>query len=258
MKAKVKKVRIDRPEQKKTFTLIELLVVIAIIAILAGMLLPALNNAKESARTISCSNNLAQLGKFTSLYISDFNDVFPYGDYFASNEKYWNYNHATCPLRLYIPGKNNNASRLAGIENVNGSFTKGKFLCPGVDEKNLTFNQDGKISNRPMSLNVTFYSLSVNAYLANTYERKYSVSLPYALRLSSVKQPAKLVFYTDGNGQGLTGENCKWKSSQGDYGRKQNVSARHKGGANFNYGDGHTGFLKWETFPGIRAGNWLP
>ena len=94
-------------KRMKSFTLIELLVVIAIIAILAGILLPALNRAREKAHAVSCQSNIKQIMTGVISYTMDYNDYLPLANQAAEvqsgagrNELYW-----ISEIYPYVTGK---------------------------------------------------------------------------------------------------------------------------------------------------------
>ncbi|MDD5597200.1 MAG: prepilin-type N-terminal cleavage/methylation domain-containing protein [Victivallaceae bacterium] len=153
----------------KKFTLIELLVVIAIIAILAAMLLPALNRAREQAKSITCTNNLKQMAMATYSFCNDNDGYLPISNsYYAS-------------LRRYIDGKTSYSPK-----NL-------IFICPAgsaetKDNNNYGFNFElgcswnsyvpdtgrprKKITQVPDPSNTS----AITDYKYNTY---YSSGLPY-------------------------------------------------------------------------------
>ncbi len=102
------------------FTLIELLVVIAIIAILAAILLPALQQARQRGYGTACSNNAKQLGGLISAYMDDMNEFAPYN----RNGTNW------YPMQYLLPGVKLSNKGTPGVEYDNESVGKTPFYCP--------------------------------------------------------------------------------------------------------------------------------
>lgn len=129
---------------KRKFTLIELLVVIAIIAILAAMLLPALNKARESAKKISCVNNLKQVGTALSLYGSD-QGVYPPATspvVEGRNQQYWYHR-----IRPYLGSKEIPADWARATELAR----EGALFCPSTE---VVYGSDGLSDTVSYAMNV--------------------------------------------------------------------------------------------------------
>ena len=219
------------------FTLIELLVVIAIIAILAAILLPALNSARERGRAITCVNNLKTLGNANSFYCTDNDDYSII--HMSPGVSGWRWTRC---VQGYIEG----------TATENGRFHSSDFLCPSNSD-----STDLKPDSAKTYDMAKFYGINGEPY-QQVSPRPSPGAILY--KYTRVKNPSKLMLIADATEYNVNKDNTSLATykAERDSGSNALVAYRHNDRFNSLFMDGHIetleeGFLKGEAANAVQA-----
>jgi len=224
---------------RRAFTLIELLVVIAIIAILASMLLPALQQARTRARTAACVNNFKQLGMIFQQYAEDSDGFLPHRTtesgtplrrykscLWRYDEKLWNFRYT----EEHLGGWDKN--------NTEKVWNKGKYVCPGADLAEFDALVQAGLNYASHEYFNTFGIC--HAFIARGKTQQGAIP-----KLNMIRFPSQLFYMADSNGH----RELSYDSDPSQKTDGGSLSLRHGGGANIYHVDGHVGFRKRDEFP---------
>jgi len=212
--------------RSKYFTLIELLVVIAIIAILAALLLPSLQNARETVKRTACMNCERQMGQAGISYVNDYNDW-----WVPVNR--WDNNWAYIQMRG------------VRVSPSNSLYWSRGAICPNATLALASTVSDG----------ASVYYKTMNSYGACYYAQGMTY---VSYRYREVKNPSRKMAWADGTDWDLCSSNSYYPTNYGQYGEQQSwngssgivcmTAYRHPAlSANLAFFDGHSESLPWRV-----------